>query len=158
MFGISFLDVTVNCRRSKISIQLVRIPQQQHDDPPSYPVMYATPKPSGTTWTSNHKDDKEGTERKVHTSPHPYTGKCFEKTADVLSTHLFDLASTGSENNAGASSPSRNNFLRPTSYRPPKRINCQSTARKNTTNSYQKDACPRPAPSHCSSQAPHASS
>lgn len=35
---------------------------------PLKPVMYATPKPSGTT------------------SPQPYTGKCLEKIADVLST------------------------------------------------------------------------
>jgi hypothetical protein len=37
-------------------------------DRPSNPVMYATPKPSGTT------------------SPHPYTTKFLEKTEEVLST------------------------------------------------------------------------
>ena len=86
-FGISFREVIVYCRRSvytretwpvKLNIQHV----------PSYPVIYATPKPSGTT------------------SPHPYVRKWSEKIALVLSTQFPERLYNGSLNSSGTVSPS----------------------------------------------------
>ena len=54
---------------------------------PSHPVMYATPKLSGTTCVHANTKKKSGTEnKKGRTSPQPYSRKCLEYSVDVLST------------------------------------------------------------------------
>ena len=81
---------------------------------PSKPVMYGTPKPSGTTCIVIRQRRRAKEKRQEsRTSPQPYSRKCFEKSADVLSTQWLARFTTGSSKISGTLSPSLSTFLSP---------------------------------------------
>ena len=90
--------------------------------------MYATPKPSGTT------------------SPQPYGPKCFENTAEVLSTHVLARCTTGSANTAGSGSPSRRDLRGPSERTNTRRSATDREPRQSVARTQQMSVDPEPGP------------